>query len=271
MFQPINQEIWERREHYAYYTKTLPCGYSVTVRLDVTNLYEEVKRHGLKFYPAFIYCASKAVNEMKEFRMGKDAEGNPGIWDVVHPNYTIFHEDDRSVYFDTNFHDNFSLIGYEWNGPEYQIVTNTVTKQKGKKTQKGKSGKMTAGALVGTMFMPGIGTAVGAAIGAGGKSKTKNNGTETSDTTQKQVEIPSKAMLYLKNNETNKDVNIIISCDSNIDMELKRFKFLNNSQKTDASDVQKVAEALKSLKELVDLGVLSQEEFETKKAELLNN
>lgn len=178
---------------------------------------------------------------------------------------------DGSVYFDTNFHDNFSLIGYEWNGPEYQIVTNTVTKQKGKKTQKGKSGKMTAGALVGTMFMPGIGTAVGAAIGAGGKSKTKNNGTETSDTTQKQVEIPSKAMLYLKNNETNKDVNIIISCDSNIDMELKRFKFLNNSQKTDASDVQKVAEALKSLKELVDLGVLSQEEFETKKAELLNN
>ena len=113
MFQPINQEIWERREHYAYYTKTLPCGYSVTVRLDVTNLYEEVKRHGLKFYPAFIYCASKAVNEMKEFRMGKDAEGNPGIWDVVHPNYTIFHEDDHTFSDIWSYYDEDFSICYE--------------------------------------------------------------------------------------------------------------------------------------------------------------
>jgi len=30
---------------------------------------------------------------------------------------------------------------------------------------------MTAGAVIGTMLMPGVGTAVGAAIGAGGKGK----------------------------------------------------------------------------------------------------
>lgn len=223
---------------------------------------KKAQKEKLKEETAHFHSLEKDYMKLKlTVNSGKD-QINCNGWGS---NVIMWQRTDGSIYFNTNFHDNFSLIRYEWNGPEYEIVTNTITKQKGKKTKKGKSGKMTAGALVGTMFMPGIGTAVGAAIGAGGKSKTKNNGTETSDTTQKQVEIPSKAMLYLKNNETNKDVNIIISCDSNIDMELKRFKFLNNSQKTDASDVQKVAEALKSLKELVDLGVLSQEEFETKK------
>lgn len=134
MFQPMNQEIWERREHYAYYTKTLPCGYSVTVRLDVTNLYEEVKRHGLKFYPAFIYCASKAVNEMKEFRMGKDAEGNPGIWDVVHPNYTIFHEDDHT------FSDIWSYYDEDFSTC-YENITADMERYKDCKGPKGKEGQ----------------------------------------------------------------------------------------------------------------------------------
>lgn len=186
-------------------------------------------------------------------------------------NVIMWQRTDGSIYFDTNFRDNFYLIGYEWSGPEYEIVTNTVTKQKGKKTKKGKSGRMTAGALVGTALMPGVGTVVGAAIGAGGKGKEKTKGTETSDTTQKQVEIPSKAMIYLRDNASGKEIRLIITCDSSVDMELKRFKFIEEPQSIDAYDMQKTAEALKSLKELVDLGVLTQEEFDSKKAELLNN
>ena len=96
MFRRIDQEKWERKEHYKYYTQKLPCGYSVTVRLDVTNFYDQIKKRGLRFYPAFIACVSRAVNGRREFRMGKDAEGNPGIWDAVHPSYTIFHEDDHT-------------------------------------------------------------------------------------------------------------------------------------------------------------------------------
>ena len=47
MFRRIDQEKWERKEHYKYYTQKLPCGYSVTVRLDVTNFYEQIKKWGL--------------------------------------------------------------------------------------------------------------------------------------------------------------------------------------------------------------------------------
>lgn len=108
MLRLIDQERWERKKHYEYYTDMLPCGYCVTVRLDVTNLYRQVKDAGYKFYPAFIYCVSKAVNGMKEFRMGRNSQGEPGIWDEVHPNYTIFHEDDHTFsdvwsYYDEDF------------------------------------------------------------------------------------------------------------------------------------------------------------------------
>ncbi len=96
MFTRINQEQWERKEHYEYYTKVLPCSYSVTVQLDVTMLKKRVEQYGDRFYPVFVYCVSRAINGRKEFRMGTDGDGNPGYWDVVHPNFTIFHKDDHT-------------------------------------------------------------------------------------------------------------------------------------------------------------------------------
>lgn len=96
MFQLIDMDQWERREHYQYYDEKLKCVYSITADLDVTALQKKVKEKHLRFYPAFVYCAARAVNAAREFRMGTDAEGNPGFWDVMHPSYTIFHEDDHT-------------------------------------------------------------------------------------------------------------------------------------------------------------------------------
>ena len=95
-FTPIDRTTWERNSHYDYYTNLLKCGYSVTVSLDITKLHQQVKEKGLKFYPAFVYCVSKQIAVTKEFRMGRDKEGNPGYYDILHPNYTIFHEDDHT-------------------------------------------------------------------------------------------------------------------------------------------------------------------------------
>ena len=55
MFYLLDPEKWERQKHFEYYMQMIPCGYTVTVRLDVENLYQQVKKCGLKFYPAFIY------------------------------------------------------------------------------------------------------------------------------------------------------------------------------------------------------------------------
>ena len=80
-FTPIDRTTWERNSHYDYYTNLLKCGYSVTVSLDITKLHQQVKEKGLKFYPAFVYCVSKQIAVTKEFRMGRDKEGNPGYYD----------------------------------------------------------------------------------------------------------------------------------------------------------------------------------------------
>ena len=84
MFHLLDSDKWERQKHFEYYMQMIPCGYTVTVRLDVENLYQQVKKCGLKFYPAFIYCAGKVINEKKEFKMGVDQEGRPGYFDVMH-------------------------------------------------------------------------------------------------------------------------------------------------------------------------------------------
>ena len=96
MFTPIDLTSWPRREHFHYYRNILPCGDSVTVPLDVTALWDQCREKDLKFYPAFIWCVSHTILAHPAFRMGVDAQGNPGTHDVLHPNYTVFHEDDHT-------------------------------------------------------------------------------------------------------------------------------------------------------------------------------
>lgn len=96
MFTPIDLATWPRREHFHYYRNILPCGYSVTVRLDVTRFTAMLAEKGLKFYPSFIWCVSHNILSHPAFRMGMDQEGNPGTHDVMHPNYTVFHPDDHT-------------------------------------------------------------------------------------------------------------------------------------------------------------------------------
>lgn len=72
MFYLLDPEKWERQKHFEYYMQMIPCGYTVTVRLDVENLYQQVKKCGLKFYPAFIYCTGNFINvgEVVRFYFG---------------------------------------------------------------------------------------------------------------------------------------------------------------------------------------------------------
>ena len=96
MFPPIAPTPWPRREHFHYYRNILPCGYSVTVQLDVTKFRAMCRNNGLKFYPSFIWCVSHNILAHPAFRMGVDGAGNPGYHDMLHPNYTVFHEDDHT-------------------------------------------------------------------------------------------------------------------------------------------------------------------------------
>ena len=133
MFRVIDMERWPRKEHYAYYRDRLKCTYSLTASLDVTSLVNQTKEKNLKFYPVFVYCAARVVNATPEFRMGTDPEGNPGYWDVMHPSYTIFHEDDHT------FSDVWTYYNEDF-GSFYQAMTGdmkTYGSQKGVKVKDG--------------------------------------------------------------------------------------------------------------------------------------
>ena len=68
----------------------------MTVPINVKNLLDFCHESGHKFYPSIIYLVTKVLNQMENFRMFRDAEGNLCVWDQVVPNYTIFHEDDKT-------------------------------------------------------------------------------------------------------------------------------------------------------------------------------
>jgi len=96
MFIPIDTLTWERREHFEYYRTMIKCGYSCTINLDITKFIAQLKNKHLKFYPSFIYCVSNIVNNTKEFRMAIDQDGHPGYFDILHPSFTIFHDDTKT-------------------------------------------------------------------------------------------------------------------------------------------------------------------------------
>ena len=96
MFTPIDQSTWPRREHFAYYRNTLPCANSVTTHLDVTKFRAMLQKNHIKFYPAFIWCVSHTLLSHPDFRLAVDQSGTLGTHDVLHPNYTVFHEDDHT-------------------------------------------------------------------------------------------------------------------------------------------------------------------------------
>mgnify|MGYP004456997135 FL=1 len=95
-YRAIRMDTWPRREHFAYYRHQIRCGYSLTVRMDVTKLAAFAQTKHLHFFPCFLYAASRTVNQMDEMKMMLTPDGGVGIWEVSHPNFTIFHEDDKT-------------------------------------------------------------------------------------------------------------------------------------------------------------------------------
>ena len=91
-FTLIDRDKWKRKEYFEHYHTTVPCCYSMTVKLDITSL----RRMRVRLYPSLLYVLSKAVNRYEEFRTAFDAGGNLGIYDCVHPCYTVFHRESET-------------------------------------------------------------------------------------------------------------------------------------------------------------------------------
>lgn len=88
--RPIDLDSWPRAEHYRHYATAVRCTYAITVELDATRLTSAIRDAGRKTYPTQIWALAEAVNRHEPFRMGLTDDGEPGVWDVVHPSFTVF-------------------------------------------------------------------------------------------------------------------------------------------------------------------------------------
>lgn len=66
--QKIDLSTWPRAELFRFFSGVSQPFYSVTFRVDVTNLHAYAKAHGISFYYALGYLVTDAVNAVENFR-----------------------------------------------------------------------------------------------------------------------------------------------------------------------------------------------------------
>lgn len=126
-FTPICLSEWDRYEYFEHYLNQIPCTYSTTVTLDITQIITSNK----PLYPTMIYLLSKVVNAYEGFRVGYKDE-QLGYYSVIHPSYTIFNQETKkfsSVHL--VYKDNFDevLQQYKENQKKYGECTALFPKE----------------------------------------------------------------------------------------------------------------------------------------------
>lgn len=198
----------------------------------------------------------------------------------------VYQLDDERIYFKDNYEEFYYLISLEFEGPRFKNVTShssteTINnKYTEKERKKGKGGKVVAGAVLGNFVIPGVGAAVGAYAGSKGKDKKKKKGSQKitnhaqSNVTTKEVEEKSICYLELLRISDNKQIKITIKADSNDFHALGGLSIRENipAENVDSGNLEnnkitrsEAIQELKNLKELLDLGVLTQAEFDEKR------
>ena len=180
------------------------------------------------------------------------------------PEITIHQKTNNDIYFNGNTITFYRLLDYEWDGAEFSTITHSSGSVKGTSSTNSieKSSGLGAGILLG-----------GLALGAmGGKSKglsktvsdVVSNATEISGN----IEKNTNATLTFRNNDNGKIYRISFNCNRNLDAKIRCFDFEQKKQEVIA-DTSLSLEGIKALKELLDMGAITQEEFDTKKKQIL--
>jgi chloramphenicol O-acetyltransferase type A len=73
-----------------------PTTYTINVVMDVTLMKNTLKKKGYKFFPAYLYLVTRAIDKQQELRIGVQ-DGVLGYWDHLTPAYPQFHEEDKTI------------------------------------------------------------------------------------------------------------------------------------------------------------------------------
>lgn len=95
-FYPLDLQSWPRGQMFYYFTQMAPTGYSLTTQVDVTVMWNALKKHKLKFFPAYLWLVTKMLNRQIEFKVAMNDE-TLGYWETLTPLYATFHDDDQTI------------------------------------------------------------------------------------------------------------------------------------------------------------------------------
>lgn len=101
-----------------------------------------------------------------------------------------------------------------------------------------------------------------------GTSQTKGSSTSNSHEFTNNVEKDTNATLSFKDLESGKIYKLSFKCNRNLDAKIRCFN-LDESREDVIKDTSLSVEGFKALKELLDIGVITQEEFDLKKKQIL--
>jgi len=85
--QKVEISTWPRAELFRFFSGVSQPFYSVTFRVDVTNLHAYAKAHGISFYYALGYLVTDAVNSVENFRY-TIRDGKVWLLDERTPSFT---------------------------------------------------------------------------------------------------------------------------------------------------------------------------------------
>jgi chloramphenicol O-acetyltransferase type A len=83
----LDRDSWSRRRQYDFFESFSQPFFSLSFKLDVTELYDYVKPRGLSFYYALCYATAAAMNRVPEFRY-KIRGGAIAVVDELVPSFT---------------------------------------------------------------------------------------------------------------------------------------------------------------------------------------
>lgn len=92
MYKIVDIKTWNRRDYFEHYLENIPCSYSITVELDITN----IKKKNFKIYPALIFAITKSVNFYEEFRTSINEKNEVIIYDQMLPLYTVLNKESET-------------------------------------------------------------------------------------------------------------------------------------------------------------------------------
>lgn len=96
MFRRIDLKTWARKPYFDHYMHTSRCTFSMTANLEIGRLLPRLRKGDKGLHAAMLHVLSTCVNRHEEFRLDVDAEEKLGVWETLHPAYTVFHQEDET-------------------------------------------------------------------------------------------------------------------------------------------------------------------------------